>query len=166
VELPGIAFGLILVVILLGLAGYSAWRQQKTLHLLRTQALSDDDRRFFQGQVRRRLASAVLMVVFAGLLIGSFFLAEQVRDLKPADAAVAEGARPKATQEQKGAIQFFTIYWIIALLVLLGILALAAIDLWAIARFGLRQHRQLEADRRAILADEVARLRQEGNGQG
>jgi len=41
---------------------------------------------------------------------------------------------------------------------------LAAVDVWAIARFGLRHHRQLQADHRDGLKRDVARLRQERNG--
>lgn len=165
-EQPGIVFGLILVVVLLGLAAFSVWRQRKTLRLLRTEELSDADRRFFRGQVRRRLISAALMVVFAGLLVGSFFLTENLRDLRPAEQPAAQDQPPQANAEQRGAIQLFTFYWIVALLVLLGILALAAVDMWAIAKYGVRHHRQIEADRRAMIEEEAARYRQQGNGRG
>ena len=39
----------------------------------------------------------------------------------------------------------------------------AILDLMATARFGLRQHRQLESERKAMLQEEVARWRNRGS---
>ena len=49
--------------------------------------------------------------------------------------------------------------------VVIGLL-LAALDFWSTARFGLRHRRQLQADHRALLKEEVARLRSRRNGHG
>jgi hypothetical protein len=154
-----LAFGALLVIALLGMAGYYAWRQRHTLRLLRDPSLSPEDRGYLQGQVRRRMMSSVLMVVLAGMLIAWYFLEGHFGDIQP----VAE--RPaKLEPEQKESLRFMMLYWVVALIVLFGILILAALDLVATARFGRRHQRQLEADRRATLERDVASFRQQRNG--
>ena len=53
---------------------------------------------------------------------------------------------------------------IIFVMVLLGIIILAAFDILAIRRYGLRQYRQIQADRREMIQEEVARIRGQRNG--
>jgi hypothetical protein len=55
-------------------------------------------------------------------------------------------------------------YWSAVLLLVLAIVFLAAFDFWAIARFGLRHHRQIQADRRTMLENHAARHRSQRNG--
>jgi hypothetical protein len=50
------------------------------------------------------------------------------------------------------------------LVVLLAVVVLAALDLLAIRRWGLRQFRKLQADRRAMIERQASRLRQGRNG--
>jgi hypothetical protein len=61
-------------------------------------------------------------------------------------------------------VTFFAFYWILAILLLLGMIYIALMDYWAVRRFGLRQTRQLQADRRAMLERQMALLRAERNG--
>ena len=60
--------------------------------------------------------------------------------------------------------QMYAIYWVIVLLLLLAIILLAAVDFMAIRRFGLRHFRQIQADRRAMIEGELARIRSQRNG--
>jgi hypothetical protein len=154
-----LAFGVILVLVLLGMAGYYVWRQRNTLRLLRNETLSPEDRSYLHGQVRRRMLTSILMVVLAGMLIAWYFVEGSFRDMEP--PAVQDA---KMNPEQKESLQLMVLYWVAALLVLLGILILAAVDLVATARFGFRHQRQLEADRRAMLEKQAALYRQERNG--
>jgi hypothetical protein len=55
-------------------------------------------------------------------------------------------------------------YWGVLLCVLLVLILLAAVDVCAITRYGLRHHRRLRADHRADLERDVARFRQQRNG--
>ncbi|HMF16299.1 MAG TPA: hypothetical protein VKE98_03790, partial [Gemmataceae bacterium] len=56
-------FGVTLVLILLGSAGYFAWRQKRTLRSLADpNMLTPEDRLYVHKQVRRRMLSSVLMV--------------------------------------------------------------------------------------------------------
>src|SRR5262249_29647064 len=66
--------------------------------------------------------------------------------------------------EDKLFIFFYTGYWIAALLVLLGVVGLAFWDLVAIRRYGRRQFQKLQADRRAMIERQAARLRGQRNG--
>jgi flagellar basal body-associated protein FliL len=156
-------FGSLLVVALLALAGYFAWRQKKTLEKLRKQDLSPEDRLYAYKQVQRRLLCCVLMAVLGGMLIGGFFLGNQLRSEGEAVAKKADDRAPDDA-ERRDSVRLFTFYWITFLLLLLVVLMLAAVDLLAIARFGFRHQRQLEAERRAMLESQAMRLRQERNG--
>lgn len=139
-----ILFGSVLAVMLVALAAYYAWRQKGVLQMLRaTTNLSLEDRLYLRRQVSRRLWCSLLMLVFAAMLVGSFFLRYE---------APGEGAEKDAQREFAWQV---TLYWAGALLVLFGIIALAAGDIWAIARFARRKQRQLESDRRAILESHI-----------
>jgi len=157
-----IIFGSLLIVALLGLAGYAGWRQKKTLEKLRRQDLSREDRLYVHKQVQRRLLCCVLMAVLGGMLVGWFFLENQFRTEAAAVEKVDE--KPADDAERRNTVQFITFYWIAFLLLLLVVLFLAAFDLVATARFGFRHQRQLEAERRAMLESEALRIRRERNG--
>jgi hypothetical protein len=168
VEPVTLAFACVLVVVLLGLAGFYAWRQKLMLgRLRRADDLAAEDRLYLRNQVWRRLAGCVLMVLLAGLVAGWFLagLNQQAIDVgEQAAAQRAQGGPVRLDADQKRAVNVFSLYWIVTLLVLLAFLATAALDLWAIYRYGLRHHRQIAADRRAMIADELARLRSQRNG--
>jgi hypothetical protein len=162
---PGeLSFTLVLIVVLLGLAGYFGWRQIQALRGLRGQPdLPREDRRYVRRQGVRRLVCCVLMVVLAGMLVGWFFLHPHYREVSLQLDQRAKGE--DITPEQRTFLRLFAIYWIAALFMLFMIFVLAAVDFWAITRFGLRHHRRLQADHRAELEEQVARLRARRNGQ-
>jgi len=151
-------FGVTLVLILLGSAGYFAWRQKRTLRSLADpNMLTPEDRLYVHKQVRRRMLSSVLMVALAGMLIGWFFIGRELN--QPAPPRPVEGqAKPDAS------VHLITLYVIVALLILFGIVILAITDLMATARFGLRHQRRLENERREMLETQAAILRQQRNG--
>jgi hypothetical protein len=168
VSVTQIIFAAVLIAVLIGLAAYYALRQVQALRGLRQEEnLPPEDRRYVRNQAWRRLACSGLMVVFAGLLAGSFFIEPIAQEMiDRGDAARAENAEgPVLGPEEKPFVRFFTAYWISALLVLLGMVVLALWDLLAIRSFGARHFRKLQADRRAMIERQAARLRREGNGQ-
>ena len=145
--------GLSLAAVLVFVAVFFLLRQRHTMAQMRQDAqLSSEDRLYYIKQIRRRLICSVLMLIFAGFLVGWFFLDRDVAALTPAEGE-------PLTEEAKDSVRFLTWYWIIALCVLLAILFLASFDFLATARFGLRRVRQLENDRRAVLEMEAAKLR-------
>src|SRR5438046_3652972 len=161
-------FGIVIVLVLLGLAGYYAWRQVQTLRRLRaTTEMSVDDRRYTTRLAWRRLFCCALMVLLAGLMFGSLFLNERASQLaREVDLAEERGEDANLNDEQKEFARYYSYYWIFSLLVLLVIVTLAAIDMLATRRFGLRQYRQIQADRRAMIEEQVARRRHQRNGHG
>jgi hypothetical protein len=156
------AFLILLVVLLLALAGYFAWRQIQTLRSLRSQPA--DDQSYLRRQAIRRLICCALMLVLAGLLAGSFLLEPIYQEMRREIAQQPPGAPVR--EEHRDFARFFTAYWGAALCVLFVLLLLAGVDFWAIARFGVRHRRQLQADHRAELQAELARFRRRHNGNG
>lgn len=148
----------LIIVVLLGLAGYYGWRQVQTLRLLPLQEnLPPEDRSYVRNQAWRRLACCGLMVLLAALLMGTYLLGLEGQAKKHDGLSAAE---------QRQFVHLYTYIWITILVFLLSLLGMAAFDLWAIYRFGLRHHRQIQADRRAMLERQVARMRTERNGHG
>jgi hypothetical protein len=160
-----LAFTALLAVVLLGTAAYFGWRQLQTLRRLRTETGTPaEDRNYFRRQAIRRLVCCALMVLLAGLMIGWFFLhphyQEVLRQLE------ARGAEAQPTDEQRGFLRFFACYCITLLLAVMVLIFLAAVDFSAIARYGMRHRRRLQADHRAELESQLARLRSQRNGNG
>ena len=152
---PELLFGILLALALFGLAGFFTWRQFKTrLALARDRTILPDERTYLIRQTRRRLLCSMLMLFFALFLVGWFFI--EPDDLK----AVPGEDRDKVPF----LVEVLTYYWIAALLVLFGILALAGMDFFATARHGMQQKKLLEVERRTALEIEAARLRQQRNG--
>jgi hypothetical protein len=151
--------GGLLVLLLLGLGGYYAWRQIRLFGILkRDNPYPPAERIYLRRQARRRLVGSALLVAFAGLLVGSYFLDPG----SPDTAAVEQGAEP--SPEQTRLLWLFVSYWAAALLLFLAIICLALIDLLATRRFTLRQLRHLHDQQEALFAEQAARFRSERNG--
>jgi hypothetical protein len=165
VGLPQIVFGVLLVAALLFLSVFYGVRQVRVLRQLPRAALPQEEWRYERGKARRRLVSCALTLLLAVLFAVALAyleapagaLAEQREGLSAADA-------PPFSDDQRHFLRLYGGYWIAVLLVLLVVILLAALDLWATRRFGLRQHKKLQADRRAMIEREVVRLRGERNG--
>jgi hypothetical protein len=157
-----------LVLILLGLAAYFIWRQRQILEHLRLQTdLPEADRRYLRNQARRRLVGSALMILVALLMAGSFLSGLEDRAKELADQADAQRAREQVVHlnpDQKRLAQLWGYYWIGILLLVLGILILAAWDVWAIRRYALRHRRQIQADRREMIEEQIAIYRSQRNG--
>jgi hypothetical protein len=166
VDLTQLIFGSLLVAALLALAAYFTWAQLLTFRRLRTSSdLPSVERDYQRRQAWRRLLGCGLMGIFAGLLVGSFWLERPARELiEQREAAADEGESPDFTPDQRDFAKLFGWYWIALLAVLLAILVVAALDLLATRNYGIRQFRQLQADRRAMIEHQAARLRHQRNG--
>ncbi|HZY91006.1 MAG TPA: hypothetical protein VFE78_39655 [Gemmataceae bacterium] len=166
---PQIIFGAVLVAALLFLALYYGWRQVVVLRRLRRNpdVPCGDERRYQHRQAVGRLVNSVLLLVLAALLTGIMaYLETPTQQLvRQHDEAVAGGqAPPELTPEQRRLVRVWGGLWVALLVVLLAVVMLAALDLWAIRRWGLRQYRKLQADRRAMIERQAARLRHGRNG--
>jgi hypothetical protein len=156
--------GFVLVVAVLALALYYAWRQLKSLRQPSEPGSPED--RYRRAQIRRRLISSALMLVLAAQLAGALiFLEDRAQQQGRRADARAEvrqrGGEAQPTVEERNFARLYGAYWLATLVVLLVIVMLALADLWATRRFAVQAHRQLQADRREMIDREIARLRQE-----
>ncbi len=155
-----IVFGVALVVALVGLAGFYAGRQVLLLRRVPADPQAwGEEGVYLRRQAWRRLVCCGVMVLLAILLLGALlFLEAPAQQL--ADRVDEEGPEAAEGPEQKDFVNLYTYYWIGFLLLLLLLVVLAGFDLWAVRRFGLRQLRRLQDDRRAMIARQSALLRQ------
>ena len=159
-------YGVVIVVVTAAVGAYYAWRQVQALRRLRGDPFLDDDERSFQRyQAWRRMAGAVLLLIFAGLFIGVFYLEEPASILvQQGEEARAHGERPELDPAQKDFLRLYGGYVIVLLLLVLGFVLIAGYELFAIRRYSLRHMRRIQEERRAMIARETARLRRERNG--
>jgi hypothetical protein len=82
------------------------------------------------------------------------------------DALAQSGQQAELTGPQRDFVRLWGSFWVVFLLVLMTVVFLAAFDLWATRRHALREHRKIQADRRAMLEQQINRLRHERNDPG
>ena len=143
-----IAIGLLFAAMLLAVAIYYTRRQQGVLRQVRfDDGMAKDQRRYLLKQSWRRMFGSLLLVVLAGMVVGSLFL-----DWDP----LANGA-DEALAKQLAYILFA--YVLAMLLVVMMILLVAVIDFWATARYGVEQRKQLVQEHQELLTAELSQLR-------
>ena len=155
----------ILVIGVIGLAGYFAWQQRRALRRLKqTDNLHPEERHYQRQHAGRVFVCCILMILVAAMVGGwyAFGLDEEARQLSQQAAGQAENEHLDPSQQRS--LTFITFYWIVAILFVLGMIYVALMDIWAVRRFGLRQTRQLQADRRAMLERQIGLMRAERNG--
>jgi len=158
-------WAVIIVTGVIGLAGYFAWQQRRALRRLKEmESLHPEDRRYQRVHAGRVLICCVLMIAVAGMVGGwyAFGLDAEARQLSKQAGDQEETQHLDPSQQRS--LTFITFYWIVAILLVLGMIYVALMDIWAVRRFGLRQTRQLQADRRAMLERQIALMRTERNG--
>jgi len=154
-------FGTWLVLILLMVAGVTAWRQ---LAILRGQGDPSEEQHYQLGRARRRLFSSAVMFLLALLLAGALiFLEAPAQQL--ADSIDHHGIGEVEKPENKEFARFYGWYWVLFMLLLLLLLVVAGVDLWVVRRHGQRQMRRLQDDRRAMIERQAALLREERRRQ-
>lgn len=160
-------FATLIVLVLLAVSGFYGWRQLQALRQLPHETeLSAEDRRYEYGKVWRRLLTCLIMIVLAGLLI-SYYLFDingQAIALGQQGRAANAAEQPDINIEKQRFLNIFSLFWMSAVLGVMAILVLAALDLWAIRRYGLRHYRQIQSDRRAMIEQQTAAIRSQRNG--
>jgi hypothetical protein len=155
-------FAILMVVLLLVLGCYMGWRQLRTLRRLPHLDIPSDDRKYQKTLAWRRLVSAGLLFVLAGLIIGSYWLGQERKAQEMSQQSHPENT--PLSDEQKQFVTQYSTFWIVFGLVLMGLVGLALMDLWTIHRFARQSLRQIQADRRAMIEHEVAEYRRQRNG--
>ncbi len=162
-----IIFGAVLVLVLLFTASLYTVRQIIVLRRLHAaEVMPLDERAYLRGRAYRRLVTSLLLFLLGILLAGALIYLEAPAHQLAEDRAAMrqqDDAAPLDPQ-QRWFARLYLSFWILFLLVLMVVIFLAAFDYWATRRYGLRQHRKIIDDRRAMIEREVSRLRQERNG--
>jgi hypothetical protein len=162
-----ILFGSLLILALVALSGYFAWHQVQTLRSLRNSQEPREDRYYARNQALRRLFGCGLMIAVAALVAGWFLLDLHERTtqlVQEGEAAAARNEKPEMTPDQKRVYTVASLYVIFTLVVFLLLLVTAAIDILAIRRYSRRHFDKINADRRAMIERQAARLRTQRNG--
>lgn len=162
-----IIFGVVLVLVLLFVAVLYIVRQVLALRRLRAaEEMSLEERAYLHGRAWRRLVTSLLLFVLGVMLAGALiYLESPAQKLYEEQAAKEQqGDTTPLDPEKREFAKFYGWFWIFFLLVLMIVIFLAAVDYWATRRYGLRQHRKIIDDRRAMIEREVSRLRQQRNG--
>lgn len=162
-----IIFGVILVLVLLLLATLYGVRQLISLRQLRGAVeMPPEERDYLHGRTRRRLVMSLLLLLLGVMLtVGLVYLEGPAHQLAEQRAAQEQqGDSSPLSPEQRPFARLYAVFWLIFLLILMIVVFLAALDMWATRRYGLKQHRKLIADRRDMIERELTRMRQERNG--
>jgi len=135
----------IIVLILWGVAAYYAWRQVQVFKRLGQGDSSVEDLQYYRAQGVRRLVSSALMAIMGAVLAASYWT-----------GAVGQHSAKNSAMT--------ILIWIFFSVLLLAVIVMAFLDVRATRRYGIRQYRQLQADRREMIEREVARMRSERDG--
>ena len=158
--------GLMLAVLLVTLGVGAALRQRAVLRRLREERyLPSDERAYLRGQVRRRLAVSVVLVVVGGMIAGYYLSGMDARmdeiGNRERRAAANPPAEPEPPNEQdREFAKFVGAYWIAILLLLFVVVCLAVFDFWATRRYWMALYRQIKQDHDTKLQRDLAVYRQ------
>jgi hypothetical protein len=144
-----------MAIVLVGMALYFGWRQRAAQQAMAFNTnVSREQRLYVLRQTQRRFFGSALLMVLAGLLIGSLFLDYDVlrRPINEVPLAEQEAA--------KEIVRLVSFYWMSFLLLLMALLALAVIDLWATARHGVQMQKKLFQEHQEMLKADLAEHRQ------
>jgi hypothetical protein len=160
---PLLVSGLVLTAVLLICAVLFVRPQVRLLRgPVRSPDLPEEERRYLRRQAWRRLVGCVLMLLLGVLLLGALLFLEV-----PSQRIIDTHENPdQRTPDERRFVLVYGWFWFAFLLLLLALVLLAGFELWSVRWRGLRERRQLLADRRAMLEHQIGRLREERNGPG
>lgn len=157
-----VAVGLVLAAALVLLGAGTALRQRRTAARLRDERfLPSDERGYLRGQVRRRTATGVVLVLIGGM-IGGYYLSGMDARMD----AIGEKKRlqvPIPDDEDRADKDFAKVVagyvaGILGLLFVAG--CFAVFDFWETRKYWMIQYRLLKADHEAKLQRDLAVHRQ------
>ena len=154
-----IVFGSVLVGVLLLLSVYYGRRQFVALRRLRNETLPGEESRHERAKAVRRLVACGVQLIL-GLLLAGILLWLEPETQRIIDGFKGE-ADPEYTDAQKQLLRVWGGAWVAVLVLLVIVVGFAAVDLWSTRGHALRQFRKLQADRRAMIARQTGRLREE-----
>lgn len=162
---PEAQSGLVLAAVLVLLGGVTGWFQVRGLGRLRArQHVPSDEFAYLRARHRRRLLTAVLLVVVGGMIGGAYLAGLEARvnelgEKKPDPDP--DAPKPQLTDDQKALLRFWGGYWIVVVLLVFGILGLALADALATRRYALGQYHIIREDHEAKLRRDLAVYKQQ-----
>jgi hypothetical protein len=130
------------------------------------------DRVYFRGQVRRRLALSIVLLLIGGMIGWAFLSGMEERankfgerqkeaqanaDEKPAD----DGEKPEPDPEERRFAKFWGGYWIVIVGLVGFVVCLAILDFWATRVYWMARYREMRAEHEAKLQRDLAVYRQQ-----
>lgn len=160
-----IVFGAALVVVLLGSAAVFGYLQLRALARLRDDPdMPDDERSFERWRALRRLAGCALLAFMGVVLTVQLVYTEApAEEMAQKRGQFPPDEKPEPTDEEKEFIREWGWNWVAFMLALLVLVVLTAIDLFANWGRAVQLMRRLREERRAMIEEETARIR-EGRG--
>lgn len=145
----------------LGLAT-ATWQLIGLRRLAARKHVPSDEHGFLRNRHRRRLLTALLLVLAGGLIAGAYLSGMEDR----ADALAEPHDQPRDLAADKQFVRVWVVYWGGVILIAAALLALALSDAIAARRFWAIQYRQLRDDHEVKLRRDLAVHRQSKRGRG
>ncbi len=160
-------FGILLAVSLILIGALTAVRQRRAIRALAAeQFVADADRRYRNGQARRRVATSVLLVV-VGAMIGWYYASgmdarmDAIPERNKIGAPPQDGEPDPQAEADKRFTKTVGFYWIGVLGLLFVAVCFAVLDVWYTRRYWMARYRELKADHDAKLQRDLAVFRQQ-----
>jgi hypothetical protein len=156
---------LILAAILLLLGVGAGLRQVRTLKGLRTEPyVATEDRRYFGGQAVRRLVISGLLLIVGGM-ISIYYLSGMDARMDAIPERNKAGGQPAPDDPQAASDKEFTklvgVYWIVVILLLGAVVAVALMDFWATRKYWMVRYKEIKEDHETKLQRDLAVYRQQ-----
>lgn len=156
-----VIFGSLLVLVLTLLPLLYGRRQFAELRRLREGKLPDEEYAHERNKALRRLVSCALGLLMGVLLAVQLVLTENDAERFAIERqGLAADEAPPFTEAQKQFLRVWGWIWVAFLISLMLIMILAMIDFLAVRAYGWKQFRKLQADRRAMIERQTARMRE------
>jgi len=157
--------GLLLAAALVLLGAVTGWFQIRGLRALGARThVPSDEYGYLRTRHRRRLLTGVLLVVAGGMIAGAYLagMEAKVNELGEKKPAAAQDApKPQLSDDQKALLRFWSGYWIVVIILVFVILALALTDAVATRRYAMGQYHIIREDHEAKLRRDLAVYKQQ-----
>ncbi len=157
--------GLLLAAVLVLLGGVTGWFQLRGLRALRARThVPSDEYGYLRTRHRRRLLTGVLLVVAGGMIAGAYLAGmeakvDELGEKKP--TGEPDAPKPQLSDDQKALLRFWGGYWIVVIILVFVILALALTDAVATRRYAMGQYHIIREDHEAKLRRDLAVYKQQ-----
>jgi len=152
---------ILLAAVLITIAVVSFRNQWRTWRRLRGgETLPSDDRRYLRGVCQRRTLNAVLMILLGGMLAGAYLSGGQ-QEFNRIAMLKQQDPPGEHTPEDIEFAKSWAIYWIIVLVLLFLVLAVALADYTATTLYGRQQLKRIREENRVLLERDLAVYRQQ-----